>query len=107
MQEYTVRQTGKRPLAFVGEYLAGIRTSLNETGASESIMVFKTKGGSYIFGHRLEGDLKGKRDVYSAKVFNTLDDMLLYLEDIEIRPKVIDEIIEQLSEVESIAEAIE
>ncbi len=114
MQVYTLKRTGRRPLRFTAELLAEFETSMDrahpdysgETGISQRGAVYRTEGGSYIVEFNTYSAWQGSRDTYSVETFSSLEQVLGYIER-EIGGIVADELLEQLSSQDGVAEEIE
>ncbi len=81
MEQTKLKRSGQRPLAFTGEQLlATDDKTLNSTRWTK-VSVHKTKAGRFVVGVGHMTCWQGESDSYKAEAFDSLDDVISYIEE--------------------------
>lgn len=91
MEKVRLARSGQRALEFVGELLAEFATSPNQAsprwsgavGRWEEVRVYQTQGGKYVVWVADYTQWQGERDHYEAHIFDSLEEVMEYLEEEE------------------------
>lgn len=108
MEKIVLKRSERRPLAFEGELLASYETSPNQAssrwsgspGRWQETRVYRSKSGKYILHRARMTQWEGERNRFEALVFNDLEDLIGFLE--EVSPQAAFEITQEMGLYEEV-----